>query len=49
MRFLTREVIGLLMATILVFLVLNNSAGFARSVRALGGGLSTVARTLQGR
>lgn len=49
MQNITKQVIGLLMATTLAFLILTHSAGFARSVSAVGGGLSKVAKTLQGR
>lgn len=49
MRFVTKEVIGLFMATILVYLILAHAGGFARAVSATGTSLSGIAKTLQGR
>lgn len=49
MKFVTKEVIGLLMATILTYLILANSTGFSRVVGASGNSLAKVAKTLQGR
>lgn len=49
MKFVTKELVGLLLATSLAFMILTHSRGFARSLDAVGGNLSTVAKTLQGR
>lgn len=49
MRFFTKELIGMLTLLIALYLILVHNRGFARSVTALGGGLSGVAKTLQGR
>lgn len=49
MRYVTKEFMGLFGMLILAFLILSNSTGFSRSVSAVGGNLSRVAKTLQGR
>jgi hypothetical protein len=48
-RFITREVIGLMTLSVVLFLVLTHSQGFARSIRAGGATFSEITRTLQGR
>jgi hypothetical protein len=46
---IAKQVIGLLLATTIAFLILTHAAGFARSVSATGSAFSQVAKTLQGR
>ncbi len=49
MRFVTKEVIGLMTISTVLFLVLTHSQGFARSVSASGSAFATITKTLQGR
>lgn len=49
MKGLTREFLVIFGGTIALFLVLEHYTGFSKDVGALGGGLSGVAKTLQGR
>jgi hypothetical protein len=49
MRFISREVLGLMTISVVLFLVLTHSTGFARSLRASGAAFAQITRTLQGR
>lgn len=46
---IAKEVIALLLATSLAFMILTHSQGFARSVTASGNSFAKIAKTLQGR
>ena len=49
MRFVTREVIGLTTISVVLFLVLTHSRGFARSLNAIGSNYVKSVKVLQGR
>lgn len=46
---ITKDLIGMTVVLVVVFLVLTNSTGFARTVGALAKGYSQTVKTLQGR
>ncbi len=48
-RFFTKELIGMTIVLVLVFLVLTHSTGFARSLSAGTGGYVRIIKALQGR
>lgn len=48
-RFFTKEVIGMTIILVLVFLVLTHSTGFARSIAAGSSSYVRIVKALQGR
>lgn len=48
-RFITREFVGMTVLLVVLFLILTNSTGFARSVGAIGGTWVNLVKTFQGR
>jgi len=48
-RFFTKELIGMTILLVLVFLILTHATGFARSISAGSSGYVKVIRALQGR
>lgn len=48
-RFITREFVGMTVLLVVLFLILTNSTGFARSVNAIGSTWIGLVRTFQGR
>lgn len=49
MKFATKELVGMTVLLVLVFLVLTHATGFGRSVGALGQSYTGAVKALQGR
>ena len=49
MRFATKELVGMTVLLVLIFLILTHATGFGTAVSALGKNYSGVVKTLQGR
>lgn len=48
-RYITKELIGMTVLLVVVFLILTNASGFSRSIGALGSNYVRIVRTFQGR
>lgn len=48
-KFVTKEVIGMTVVLVVVFLILTHYTGFSRSVGALGSNWARLVKTFQGR
>lgn len=48
-KFITKELVGMTVLLVLVYLILLHASGFARSVTAVGSTWQGVTRTFQGR
>lgn len=49
MKFATKELVGMTVLLVLVFLILTHASGFGRSIGALGSFYTGSVRALQGR
>jgi hydrogenase-4 membrane subunit HyfE len=49
MRYMTKEVLGLTMFLVALFLIVSHSTGFARSIGAIATGYTRTVKVLQGR
>lgn len=49
MKYVTKELVGMTIVLVSLFLILTNSTGAARTIGALGKNYAQVVRSLQGR